>query len=170
MELNPIKSLPTQEYLKARFTLNEETGWLIWLHDSSRLNNWNARFAGTAAGSIKAEHIHIQLDGVRYLAHRLIWKYLYGYDPITIDHKDGNGFNNCPENLREATQSQNLANASCGDHRGVERHGRKFRVRIFVDNVRINLGSFDTFEEAKQASIRGHDKYFGEFAFCNREA
>lgn len=165
------KSLPSQGYLRSKFIFDEEGGWLYWLHDPSRTQRWNSTYAGKAAGTIKIGlgYILVELDGIKYLAHRLIWVYLYGFEPVGIDHKDGDGFNNCPENLREADQSLNLANADFGDARGVERHGKKFRVRIFVNNERINLGSFDTFEEAKEASRQGHSKYFGEFAYCNRE-
>ena len=158
-----------QEYLKSVFVLDEETGWLIWRHNPSRSDNWNAKYAGQIAGSPYGRgYIRINVCGTRYLAHRLIWVYLYGYLPIDVEHKDGCGFNNHPDNLREATVSQNIANADFGINRGIEKHGRKFRVTIWVRNERVRLGSFDTIEEAREAYKEGATAHFGEFAFCNR--
>lgn len=162
------KKVPTQEYLKSKFVLDEESGWLIWLHDPNQKANWNAAWTGSVAGCIKGRHVIVCIDGEQYLAHRLIWMYLYGYDPIDIDHRDGNGCNNQPDNLREATQAQNTANADWGEYRGIEAHGAKFRVRIFVDGVRLSFGSYNTLGEAKIAADAAYTKHYGEFAFCNR--
>src|SRR5882724_8906765 len=159
----------TQEYLKSVFILDEETGWLFWRYDPKQPKNWNTKYAGKPAGGPYVRgYLGVGICGTKYLAHRIIWIYLYGYIPIDVEHKDGNGYNNRPDNLREATVSQNIANADFGINRGIEKHGRKFRVTIWVRNERIRLGSFDTIEEAREAYKEGATQHFGEFAFCNR--
>ena len=71
-------------------------------------------------------------------------------------------------NLREATQSQNMANKMHGPLRGIERHGAKCRARIQVEGIRIELGSYASREEAIAAYQAGAEKHFGEFAEHNR--
>ncbi len=91
---------------------------------------------------------------------------VYGEWVKGIDHKDGNGFNNKISNLRKATKSQNGANFRSKPI-GVERHGARFRARIKHYGKKIELGSFSTFEEAKEAYVLGHKRLFGEFSGFN---
>jgi HNH endonuclease len=130
------------------------------------------RISGRLAGSKSdGRYVRIRIRGGRYYEHKVVWCMTREYWPNhDIDHWDGNGFNNHPDNLRKTTASQNIANADFGEIRGVEAHGAKFRARITVKGNRIELGSFDTREEATKAYCEGAEKYFGEFAFHNREA
>lgn len=158
----------TQEYIREIFFYDEETGKLYWNYNSNKPSTWNTRFANTEAGCFDGKYIRLGIDGIKCLAHRIIWLYLYGVYPPRIDHRDGDGSNNKQDNLRISTQSQNIANASFGKYRGIEAHGTKYRARICVDRNRIELGSFNTLEEANQAYETAADKYFGEFAEYNR--
>ena len=160
----------TQIQLRQMFDFDAKSGQLIWKYDSDKPLRWNSRCVGKAAGSNRHKYIAVGIYGVKYYAHRLIWIYLYGYDPIDIDHIDGDSLNNRPENLREATSSQNIANANFRPGRGVEAHGARYRARIMVQGNRLELGSFDSFEEANTAYQEAADKYFGEFAQHNRAA
>lgn len=146
----------TQEDVKRIFDYNDETGFLV------RKTN------GKIQCSQKGKYYFVSLFGAWHPAHRIIWVWLYGSFPLNIDHKDGNGLNNKPDNLREASMSQNIANADYGFKRGIEKHGRKFRARIWVNGTRIELGSYVTSEEAKAAFDSGAKKHFGEFAFCEK--
>lgn len=145
----------TQEYVRTNLFLDED-GDLFW------------RDTGVYAESIRHKYKGIWICGVRYYSHHIIWLYLNGYMPKKLDHWDGDEFNNRPHNLREATQSQNNANADWGKVRGVEAHGAKYRARIWVSGKRISLGSFETIAEAVEAYEAGALKYYGEFAFCAR--
>jgi hypothetical protein len=66
---------------------------------------------GDKAGSIRKNgYCAVKINGKYDYAHRFIYLMFYGYMPKTIDHIDGNPSNNKIENLREATQGQNLCN------------------------------------------------------------
>lgn len=91
-----------------------------------------------------------------------------------VDHIDGNTFNNRKSNLRVATHQQNTFNCGVrGDSKsgfkGVTYHKAtgRWRARIGVNYQQINLGEFDTPEEAALAYNEAAQKYHGEFAFLN---
>ena len=148
----------TPEFLNHIFDLDCETGELYNKTGSSPIISYTDGRYG-----------RVKIRGKRYYAHKVIWCMVHGYWPEhDIDHADGDGYNNRPYNLRKTTASQNIANADFGKFRGVERHGAQWRARIQVDGVRVELGSYATFDEAKAAYQAGADRYFGEHAFHNR--
>lgn len=155
-----------QSYVKLRFDYDDNTGWLVWKRCLLLPNNWNARFAGRSAGTAvlfyNTWYISLALDYRRYLAHRIIWLWHTGEWVDEIDHRDGDGLNNRIDNLRPCTHSQNMMNKEPGQ--GWEKHGRKYRARLKLDGQKIELGSFDTIEDARAAYLRGRAEYFGEFA------
>ena len=112
----------------------------------------------------------IRVDQVDYLAHRLMWLYVYGAFPIlNIDHIDRNRSNNCPINLRVATPKQNGENRSlksknASGHRGVFLRkylkSKPWAVNIMSNRKTIHIGYFATVEEAIQARRMAEDKYF----------
>jgi len=65
--------------------------------------------------------------GVSYniLNHRAVFFLTHGYWPYGVDHKDGNGFNNTPDNLRECDQKDN--NGNCAP-----KHGRQYKGITYV--------------------------------------
>ena len=92
-----------------------------------------------------------------------------------IDHKDLNGLNNRRENLRPATRSQNMANKrkrwekATSEFKGVQwrKALHKFRARICVNGKRIDLGHFESEEDAARAYDKAAVEHFGEFACLN---
>jgi hypothetical protein len=69
------------------------------------------RNLGDKAGSIKKNgYCMVQINKKLDYVHRFIYLMFYGYMPKIIDHIDRNPSNNKIENLREATQTQNLCN------------------------------------------------------------
>jgi hypothetical protein len=113
------KLLPSQEYLKECFDYDAETGILIWkerpIHhfkNATGMNIFNGTTAGNVAGTIHISgYTRIYVLNTRYLSHRLIWKMMTGNEPIgSIDHIDNDKSNNCIENLRDVTHSENMMN------------------------------------------------------------
>jgi hypothetical protein len=105
---------------------------------------------------------------------------------IRIDHRDGDGLNNQRENLRRATQTQNMQNQrtlrvsertrqKASRFKGVSYslvHKRDtltkpWRCRIRVSGILINIGWFSTQEEAACAYNEAAIKHFGDFAQLN---
>jgi hypothetical protein len=90
-----------------------------------------------------------------------------------IDHIDGDGLNNCRENLRLATNRQNAGNQrrqrnNTSGFKGVywaKREG-KWRARI-GEGGRHHLGYFDDSLEAARAYNEAALKHYGEFACLN---
>lgn len=87
------------------------------------------------------------------------------------DHINGNGLDNRRENLRLATKSQNNANRRISKnnksgYKGVSWHkaSGKWVAGIKVNGKSINLGGYDTPEQAHKAYCDAAIKYFGEFA------
>lgn len=92
---------------------------------------------------------------------------------LVVDHRDGNGLNNCRANLRLCTQSQNNANMrvvrSATGYKGVYR-GRNGRIFAAYQSKgrSIRIGAFDTAEAAAKAYDEAVAAEFGEFAATNR--
>lgn len=160
----------TQEQIQALLYLRSD-GWF------ENLTTRNSRaLKGHIAGTFTSQdYVQIQLDGVFYKAHQLVWLYLYGYIPDEMDHKNGIRWDNRPENLREATRSQNNANSErrtgVGGLRGVTwfERDQKWKAQIRIDGRCKHLGYFDTVEQAHVAYLNAADIVHGEYAIHNRD-
>lgn len=140
----------------------DQNGSLIWR--TGREDGYKThRQAGVIAGILAGPYLKVSINSVKYSIHRLIWMWHHGYWPPYIDHINGDTYDNRIENLRECTPTQNAGNASRGPMRGIEKHGRKYRVRICTNYGKIELGSYETLDEALAARADGHREYFGEF-------
>lgn len=90
-----------------------------------------------------------------------------------VDHIDRNGLNNCRSNLRNTTSSVNNQNkrmwAKSG-YKGVTYYPNRaccFRSRCRIDNKRIDLGYFETAEEAARAYDKKVLELYGNNASLN---
>jgi len=135
------KLLPDQKYLAARLNYDPETGVLRWkvrtpdmFTDGKRprewaCNNWNAKHAGkeafTAVSNIGNKTGLI--DSVPYVAARIIWKLVHGYDPVEVDHINRDKTDNRICNLREADRSMNCLN------RGLLRNNKSGISGIYLE-------------------------------------
>lgn len=133
---------------------------------ASSCATWNTRFAGKEAGYIgKKGYSHIRILGRRYLAHRLIWKMVHGYDPECIDHINRERLDNRLENLRNVLVTENSLNNSVNSRNRSGTTGvywdttiKRWRAKIFVRRKEYNLGRFankaDAIEARKAAEVR----------------
>lgn len=110
--------------------------------------------------------------GVDLIMHRFIMNAAPGQ---RIDHRDGDGLHNWRENLRPATNAQNVRNQrghitgkATSKFKGVYRlPSGLFRAQIMCQYRKINLGSFTTEQDAAMAYDANARKLHGEFARLN---
>jgi len=145
----------TQERLKELATYNPDTG--VFICAKNRRGSKNK--IGDILGSItNSGYIEIQLDGKRYLAHRLAVLAMLGTMPEkVVDHINREKLDNRWVNLRCVSQVENEhnqyrkpTNNSTGCI-GVHRWGTKFRAKINVGKKQIHLGTFDCIVNASAA-------------------
>lgn len=104
-------------------------------------------------------YVRIQIDGKRYLAHRLAWLHVTGAWPRAhIDHINCDPSDNRFSNLREATDAENGRNRgyninNTSGFKGVSynKRARKYVASIKVDGKQKHLGTFYTAEAAHEA-------------------
>lgn len=140
---------------------------LIHYDAESGVITWRAtvpatkRKPGTKAGSVNHEgYACIQIEGRKYLAHRIIWLYAYGeISANPIDHINGIKLDNRLINLRLVTVQRNAENQRRA-HRdnptgflGVSFKNGAYRAQIQTCGKKIDLGSFGTAQAAHQAYI-----------------
>lgn len=154
----------TREQLKQLLAYCPETGIFTWVCCQAPQVR-----PGSHAGSTRKDgYVVIKVNGKPYKAHRLAFLYMTGSMPVTVDHRDRNPSNNRWSNLRAASHAENcrnrtFKNATSTPCVGKERSGR-YRARLKINGVRIQLGTFDTTEEAALAIKAAKKRLHGEFA------
>lgn len=109
------------------------------------------------------------IEKIHYV-HRLVYLYHYGSMPTGVDHIDGNPGNNKVENLRAASQQQNLCNvrAHKDNPLGIknlhwDRARSRWRVSICAKGRKIQKRVVD-FEAALTLAAELREKFHGDFA------
>jgi adenine-specific DNA-methyltransferase len=99
------RQLPPASVIRDALRITE-AGILYWNARAIRTpddRRWNSNFADRPAGTNSQGYLRIELDGVRYLAHRLVWKMVTGDEPPRlIKHLDLDRLNNSWTNLAPA--------------------------------------------------------------------
>ncbi|QKN86340.1 homing endonuclease [Yersinia phage vB_YenM_636] len=146
--------------MRELLTYNKESGVFTWKH------------SGKVAGGISGGYIEIQINKVRFKAHRMAWAFVYDECPsdMEIDHENLNRADNRISSLRLATKSQNGRNKKAKSNnktgvKGVYYDGQtgKYRAEIQVNGKRFKLGRFLTIDDAAKAYRIATEKYHGEF-------
>ena len=154
----------TVERLKEVLHYDPTTGVFTWLKSRGRLS------AGSPAGYICLGYVKIRLDGKNYQAHRLAWFYMTGSWPDDqVDHRDLNKANNCWNNLRAATGSQNQQNVALrrnnkSGFKGIIPRRGKWVARIRVEGKQVWLDTYDCRKTAAEAYAAAARQRFGDFA------
>jgi hypothetical protein len=157
-----IKPLPPQEYLLDCF---ENIGpHLIWLkrpvehfYDYRIFSIWNTKHAGNIAGNKTPwGYIEIALNGIKYKAHRLVYKLHSGEEPHIIDHINRIRHDNRFENLRSGTFKQNSSNRTLSKrnktgYNGIYDTYKGFIVQDYINGQHVHVGIYPTIEEAIEA-------------------
>lgn len=138
----------TQTELQALLSYDAETGLF-----RRKVRSSNRIKEGEIAGSLDAKgYVCIRVSGKTYKAHRLAWLYVYGQMPTgEIDHINHSKADNRIENLRDVSKAVNQQNPKT--IKGVQKDRSRFRSQIRVNGKRINLGSFDTEQKARDAYL-----------------
>lgn len=152
--------LPSQAELQALLDYDPLTGILTWKHRPDSVRGWNKRYAGKPAFTATNEHGYKvgAINSVNMKAHRVIFKLVYGFDPVFIDHEDHDRSNNRLTNLRDASRKQNQQNmkktkANSSGTTGVSWNAQKngWDAYIGVNGRKKYLGRFKTIQEAQEA-------------------
>jgi hypothetical protein len=110
--------------------------------------------------------------GKKVLMHRLI---LGITNPkVFVDHADKNGLNNCRNNIRIATCSQNCANRNSrknttSKYKGVhwDNHKKRWRATVTKNNIDKHAGYFSIESDAAIAYNKKAIEIHGSFASLN---
>ena len=157
--------------LRAVLKYDPATGVFTWrIRPGS--GGHNRVVKGEPAGSVWADgYRRIRIDYASYPAARLAFLYMVGRWPqAEMDHRNRNRSDDRWANLREATRQQNQGNKFNSNNalglKGVcfEKDRCKFKAYIEMNGKTVNLGRFETAEEAQAAYAAAAEKQFGQFA------
>lgn len=176
--------LPELEFLRECFTLSADSpSGIVWqtrpLHHFATERAWrrfNTIFSGKTAGSISVQrnrhtdYWRVSVGDTFIFVHRIVFALHHSSIniPEDIDHADGNGLNNCLDNLRHSSHGQNQMNrgkskANSSGFKGVRLEGNGYRARIRKNGKLIHLGKFATPETAYAAYCKAGKEHQKEF-------
>lgn len=170
---------PSQAILRQLLDYHPESGKLSWKERPVELFNegkhsrehnaktWNSRYAGNEAFASKNSHGYFQgsIFKRKFEAQRVIWAWMTGEWPPTVDHEDGDIENNRWRNLKGKTRSANQRNMGIRKNNtsgvvGVVKTAKgRWRAMIMLDRKCKTLGIFDTKDEAIVCRLAANEKY-----------
>ena len=145
----PVQYEITEHYVKG-YT-NRDEFFLIDKEDYERIKQYqwgkgNHRYWSNRSLGAMSRFI-MQLTDERYV----------------VDHINGDTNDNRKSNLRVCTQGQNSMNRHYNKIVGIYQKNGKWAARITVNQKLLQLGTFNTKEEAVKARKEAEEKYFGEY-------
>lgn len=156
---------------KMLFDYDPTTGNLLWSKASETASRDSTerglyrRVSGTVAGTVNSNgYICISANGVRFLAHRVVWLIHTGVWPKDqLDHINTVRVDNRIENLREVSNRLNHANRTDNKsgHVGViwDKLRSKWKAYARIDYKMHNISRYETAEEAVKARQEYMKKY-----------
>lgn len=149
------QALPTADRVRHLFDFDAAAGLLRW-----RVSQSSRARVGAVAGHVRPDGRRaVTVDGVQYLAYRVIWLHVHGVWPtLVIDHIDGDCGNDRIDNLRDVPTQINAENRRrpradkrAGNSLGAyPSDGGRWLAQIVVKGRSVHLGCFDTEAQAHQ--------------------
>lgn len=186
-----VEKLVSPEDLKRLLRYEPDTGKLFWLpRPIEYFRDGEGRYTAARAKAIfdtsfadkealtsisSGGYPRGNLFGRGLMAHRAAYCLMNGFWPThQVDHMNGVRTDNRWSNLREATNQQNQQNSrsargSSSKYVGVSicKKSGRWIAYICPDGTLINLGRFDTEEEAGRARDKAARAFFGPYARLN---
>ena len=153
--MNNADSTLTQSRLKEILHYDQVTGIFVW----KTAKKYGLKI-GSVAGIKNAQgYTTIQIDEIKYKAHRLAWLYCYGEFPKkNIDHINKIRNDNAITNLREANHSENgqnrsISKSNTSGFRNVSysKNWKKWYCYLRLKGKVVYSCHFDSAEEASKA-------------------
>ena len=122
------------------------------------------------AGKHRICILYINKKSISFIESNVIWFLRNGEWPNSIvEHKDGNPQNNATENLRLATQSENMCNTALRSDnttgiKGIYARYGSWSVQLWKDKKCYNFGVYKSLETAKIIRKLAEQRFHGEFA------
>jgi hypothetical protein len=143
-------------------------GKLYWKINTNK----SKKLIGKEAGCNSSGYYGIvNLDGVAYSMHKVIYCMFHGEIPVVVDHINGCYKDHRIENLRAANHSTNNYNkeTQANNKLGVKnvcwsKAHNKYIVQLTKDRKRVFHKFFDDLELADLCAHMAREKYHGEFA------
>lgn len=149
----------TSERVRHVLSYDKTTGVFTWLNPPRTC----PRKKGAVTGSHGINgYLHIRVDGVACLAHRLAWLYVHGAWPSSkLDHINGQRHDNRIVNLRLASDEVNAQNLRAPQRNNKSgflgvclcKQTGRWMAQITADGRSRKLGRFDTPQIAHQVYL-----------------
>lgn len=155
----PTLPLPPQALLLEYLSYDPDTGHVTRI---------KGRRAGKRAERMTLGGFQIKLFGIRYMAHRVIWKMVTGEDPgDQIDHRNLDNVDNTWGNLRPADYASNSQNKDWplrdGKPKGVYPYGKGWCVMLSTKGERVIYYKGPDLAEACRVALAKAKELHGEF-------
>jgi hypothetical protein len=171
--MNRRRELPSSESLLAEarrlFEYDASNGNLIWKSVANRAHPGKAKVGAIVGGDDGNGYRMCALLGHKFKVHQVVWLLQAGsLASHPLDHANRDRRDNRIENLREVTDSQNVANSvvQLRPLAGVKKDskGRGYSASITVNHCRKYLGYFATAELAHAAYLEATRNVRGDFS------
>lgn len=135
----------------------EDEGFIYNFKEGRIFRKWKHIIKETGL-SLNKGHYQIFIDGKNFFVHRILYEKYHNTiipEGLMIDHIDRNKSNNCINNLRLVTNTQNQQNTSkritnTSGHKNIywNTRAKRWRVSISVNCKNIHHGYFENLEDA----------------------